>query len=160
MKHNLIMLLTIILISFSNKSVLAQEWNTSVPKKILILNSSKDYATAKKVAIEASKKLKLELNIKDLKPNKKTGLTHSEADCETFGYPCYIARGEGDAQNNYYISIEYSNAYEGFAQGYYIVVAGIDEPNSSKLKTELARVKKYYKTAYAKGTKVWHGCMH
>jgi hypothetical protein len=77
-----------------------------------------------------------------------------------FGYPCYIARGEGDAQNNYYISIEYSNAYEGFAQGYYIVVAGIDEPNSSKLKTELARVKKYYKTAYAKGTKVWHGCMH
>jgi hypothetical protein len=138
----------------------AQEFNSSVPKKIVIVLSTKDYATAKKIAGEASKKLGKPLNLNGLKPNKELGLTHSKEDCESFGYPCYIPRGEGNAENSDYISVEYSNGYEGFAKGYYIVVAGIGDPKTNYLNQVLTNAKKYYKDAYAKQTKVWYGCMH
>ena len=147
-----------LLLSFSN--VKAQEFNSSVPKKIVIVLSTKDYATAKKIAGEASKNLGKPLNLNDLKPNKELGLTHSKEDCESFGYPCYIPRGEGNAENSDYISVEYSNGYEGFAKGYYIVVAGIGDPKTNYLNQVLTNAKKYYKDAYAKQTKVWYGCMH
>lgn len=138
----------------------AQEFNSSVSKKIVIVLSTKDYATAKSFANEVSKKLGKSLQLNGLKPNKELGLTFSEADCEAYGYPCYIPRGEGNAENTDYISVEYSNGYEGFAKGYYIVVAGIGDPNSAFLTRVLANAKKYYKDAYAKQTKVWFGCMH
>ena len=138
----------------------AQEFNSSVPKKIVIVLSTKDYATAKNFAIEVSKKLGKSLDLNGLKPNRELGLTFSKEDCESYGYPCYIPRGEGNAENSDYISVEYSNGYEGFAKGYYIVVAGIGDPNSAFLTRVLANAKRYYKDAYAKQTKVWFGCMH
>jgi hypothetical protein len=141
-------------------AVSAQEFNTSVPKKIIIISSTKNYAAAKKLAIAAAKKLKKEVIFGGLTPNPKIGLTMSRADCETYGYPCYIARGEGNAENTTHISVEYSSAYEGFAKGYYIVVAGIGDPKSAELASQLKSVQKVYKDAYAKQTKVWYGCMH
>jgi hypothetical protein len=155
-----IMYLLLILLVGSNTVVNAQEFNSSVPKKIVIVLSTKDYETAKKTATEASKKLGKPLNLNGLKPNKELGLTHSKEDCESFGYPCYIPRGEGNAENSDYISVEYSNGYEGFAKGYYIVVAGIGDPKTNYLNKVLTNAKKYYKDAYAKQTKVWYGCMH
>lgn len=155
-----IMYLLLILLVGSNTMVNAQEFNSSVPKKIVIVLSTKDYETAKKTATEASKKLGKPLNLNGLKPNKELGLTQSKEDCEIFGYPCYIPRGEGNAENSDYISVEYSNGYEGFAKGYYIVVAGIGDPKTNYLNKVLTNAKKYYKDAYAKQTKVWYGCMH
>jgi hypothetical protein len=155
-----IMYLLLILLVGSNTVVNAQEFNSSVPKKIVIVLSTKDYETAKKTATEASKKLGKPLNLNGLKPNKELGLTHSKEDCESFGYPCYIPRGEGNAENSDYISVEFSNGYEGFAKGYYIVVAGIGDPKTNYLNKVLTNAKKYYKDAYAKQTKVWYGCMH
>ena len=138
----------------------AQEWNQMVDKQLVIISSTKDYATAKKIAQEASKKMKVNLSIDWLKPNKKTGLTFSETNCEEYGYPCYIARGEGYADTTRLITIEYSTAYEGFAKGYYIVVAGVGPPESPSVKSILTLARKYYKDAYVKTTKVWYGCMH
>lgn len=149
-----------ILLLFLTISATAQEFNSSVPKSIIILLSTKNYSIARKFAIEAGKKLKKEARFGGLTPNPKTGLTMSRTDCETYGYPCYIARGEGDAANSNYISIEYSSAYEGFANGYYIVVAGMGEPNTEEFAIELKKIRNVYKNAYAKNTRVWFGCLH
>jgi hypothetical protein len=123
-----------------------------------IILSTKSYAAAKKVAIEASKKYKMKLDYRDLTPHKKLGLTLSKKDCEAEGwdYPAYVARGRYDSGE--FVSIEYSNAYDGFAKGYYIViVASGDAP---ECKATLQKVKSTYKTAYIKQTEVYVGCMH
>lgn len=141
----------------------AQEFNTNVKKQIVILSSTTNYEKAKDLAREAAVKMKREWRDEfGLKPNKETGLTMSKKDCAESGwdYPCYGARGHGSAENSYYISVEHSNSYEGLADGYFIVVACIDEPNSLMLKASLQTAKKYYKDAYVRNIKVWFGCMH
>jgi hypothetical protein len=123
-----------------------------------IILSTKSYAAAKKVAEQAGKKYKIKIDYRDLLPNKKIGLTLSREDCEGQGwdYPAYYSRGretEGE-----YLSIEYSNAFEGFTKGYYIViVAHGDKADCNKT---LLKVKPTYKTAYIKQTEVYVGCMH
>jgi hypothetical protein len=138
----------------------AQDDNTSRPyvkTGFVIIQSTKNYASAKTTAVAASKRLNSKLDLRGLKPNKKNGLTFSAADCENEGgYPCYIARGRYDAGK--YVSIEWSDAYEGFAKGYYIVIVA----SGSKADTDaaLAKAKKIYKDAYNKATEVYVGCMH
>lgn len=155
--------IALLLCSLPCKSIYAQPaFNTTVPKEIVILRSTKDYTTALKTAREAAAKLGRKLDLKSNHPNKKLGLSMTKADCEgsAYEYPCYTARGDGGAENSDYISIEYSDAYEGFAKGYYIVVAAIGNPGSAQVKSTTAMAKKWYKDAYAKRTSVWHGCMH
>ncbi len=139
-----------------------EQWNVTVPKDIIIVQSTKDYNAALQTAKQAATMLGRKLDLEGNHPNKKLGLSLTKSDCEgtAYDYPCYMARGDGAAENSDFISIEYSNAYEGFAKGYYIVVAGIAEPGSAMIKNTLDAVRKHYKDAYAKRTKVWHGCMH
>lgn len=144
----------------------AEKFNTEVPKDIIILGSTTDYKGALSLAKQASVRLKRKLDLRGLKPVAKTGLTMSEKACygvgggDDLGYPCYQARGDGNAANDDYISVEYSNAYKGFAKGYYIVVAGITDVQSAAMKNKLAGIQKIYPDAYAKRTFVWFGCMH
>lgn len=144
----------------------ADKFNTEVPKDIIILGSTTDYKGALSLAKQASVKLNRKLDLRGLKPVAKTGLTMSEKACygvgggDDLGYPCYQARGDGNAANDDYLSVEYSNAYKGFAPGYYIVVAGITDVQSSPMKARLAEIRKAYPDAYAKRTFVWFGCMH
>jgi len=146
-----------------NVQIFAQEFNTNIDKQMLIISSTKNYEAAKDLAREAATKLKREWRMdQELTPNKETGLTMSQKDCAASGweYPCYGARGHGGGQNTYYISVEHSDWYEGLSKGYYIVVAAIDDKNSSVLKENLRLVKKFYPDAYAKNITVWFGCMH
>lgn len=142
------------------------KFNTEVPKDIIILRSTKDYQTALAVAKQAASRLHKKLDLRRLSANAKIGLTMSKADCfgsggsDDFGYPCYIARGEGNAFNDDYISVEYADAYKGFSKGYYIVVAAITDIKSAAMKTKLATIQKIYPNAYAKRTYIWFGCMH
>lgn len=131
-----------------------------IKKEFLILHSGKDYATALKKAKDASKRLKIELDLRNLVPNKEVGLSHSQKSCEEdFGFfPCYIARGRYD--DGAYISIEYSDAFIEFEKGYYIVVASSFPGGDTKSKAQLAKAKKIYKDAYLKASKVYTGCIH
>jgi hypothetical protein len=128
-----------------------------VKKGMVILQSTKNYAAAKKTAQQAAAKLLIKLDFRGLVANKKSGLTYSHKSCENEGgYPCYIARGRyADGE---FISIEYSNAIEGFAKGYYIVVAACGDKDITA--PALAKAKKIYKDAYVKNTNVYMGCMH
>ncbi len=127
-------------------------------KYVCIILSTKSYTEAKKVAQQAGKKCNLKIDYRNLLPNKKIGLTLSKADCENEGwdYPAYYARGRDD--DGAFISIEYSNAFDGFAKGYYIVVVAMGDARLAKY--VLAEVKPTYKTAYVKKTEVYIGCMH
>lgn len=131
-----------------------------IKKEFLIIHSSKDYESALKKANEASKKLKIKIALRDLKPNKEIGLSYSNAACEDeFGFfPCYVARGRYD--DGIYVSIEYSDAYLEFEKGYYIVVLSSFINNDAKNKNLLVKAKKIYKDAYLKASKVYVGCIH
>jgi hypothetical protein len=137
-------------------------YNVDVPKDIVILQSTRDYAAALAGARQAATKLSRPLKLAGNHPNKALGLSASKADCTGGGYdfPCYVPRGQGGAEDSDYLSIEFSDGYTGFAKGYYIVVAALAPPNSVALRQTLARVQRTYPAAYAKRTSVWFGCMH
>jgi hypothetical protein len=129
-----------------------------VKKSFLIILSSKNYTEAKKIAAEAASKLNIKLDLKGLKPNKESGLTFSTKECEGNGwdYPCYVSRGRYD--DGEFVTIDYSDAFDGFAKGYYIVTTASGD--AALVKKTLVKVKKMYKTAYIKQTEIYIGCMH
>jgi hypothetical protein len=157
--------LLLLLLLFTARTGLAQDVDTTmveqyVEKEFVILLSSKNYESALKTAREAAVKLKVKLDLRGLKKHKETGLTWGQKTCEDdwFSYPCYVARGRYD--DGQYISIEYSSAYSGFREGYYIVVAAGGSPGDVLVKQTLAKTRKMYRDAYRKRSKVYIGCMH
>jgi hypothetical protein len=90
-----------------------------VEKDFLILSSTPDYTSALAAVKDASKKLGIPTNLRHLHPDTKEGLSLPLDSCKQLGFdggPCYLARGRWD--DGVYLSIEYSNAYESFADGY------------------------------------------
>ena len=154
--------LFISLLAGTTPALAQTNYNTEVPKDIVILQSTRDYPAALAGAKQAAARLGRPLKLAGYQPNKALGLSASKADCVGGGYdyPCYVPRGQGQAENSDYVSIEFSDGYTGFAKGYYIVVAALAPPNSPVLRQTLARVQRAYPTAYAKRTAVWFGCMH
>jgi hypothetical protein len=150
----------ILLFSFNttNAQTKTAEDRPYVKKSFLIILSSKSYAEAKNLATEAAKKLNIKLDLRALKPNKESGLTFNAKECEGNGwdYPCYVSRGRYD--DGEFVTIDYSDAFDGFATGYYIVTTA--SGNAMLVKTALAKIKKVYKTAYTKQTEIYIGCMH
>lgn len=138
-------------------SAFAQEEQPYINKRFVIIQSTKNYKKAKAEAVKASLQLKQKLDLRALTPNSNAGLTYSEKECENEGgYPCYIARGRYD--DGEYVSIEWSNAFTGFAKGYYIVV--VCSGNKTDANIILSKAKKIFKDAYCKQANVYVGCMH
>lgn len=138
-----------------------------IQKDFVIILSSKDYNSAYKIAVEASKKLDIKLDLRDLIPCNDSilGLTFKPEVCieytkeyETIDSTCYIARGRFD--DGVYVSIEYSSAYLNFREGYYIVIIGSGETKDASLVNTIKTAKKVYKDAYIKTSKVYMCCMH
>ena len=141
--------------------------NCYAEKEFLLILSTKSYQSALKTAREASKKLNLKLDLRGLKEDtaSRQGLTLQSDTCikltKQFGISdstCYLARGKWD--DGIYISIEYSNSYNSFTNGYYIVMVGSSFKQYNKLKKELPKVRKTYKDAYIKTSKVYMCCSH
>ncbi len=136
----------------------AGQW---VEKSFVIVSSTKSYDESLNKAKEAAKTLRYSLDLRDLIPDKKTGLTFSRATCEESfdSYPCYFPRGRSD--DGKYVSIEYSSAFKTFAKGYYVVVIANGSVDSPMLKSSLKLARTTgYSDAYVKTDKVFLGCMH
>ena len=99
------------------------------------------------------------LDLGGLGPLPKVGLSFNDTVCanEWGESPCYVARGRYD--NGAYISIEYSDAYDGFRPGYYIVVAHSGEAGTTPAAV-LSKVRRIVPSAYIKRSKVYMCCMH
>ncbi|XOV68028.1 MAG: hypothetical protein ACFHU9_02420 [Fluviicola sp.] len=128
----------------------------------VIVISTKSYDAALKRAKEASEKLGYPLDLRGLHANKEFGLSFSKEVCENdicgggLSYPIYIPRSDWGSEK--YVSVEYSNAFEGFTKGYYIVVVASGEKGAPVVKKALTEAKKFYKDAYAKTCGVYMGC--
>lgn len=137
-------------------SVQAQQpYSFSLPKGLVILQSTRDYAAALAGAKQAATQLHRPLQLDGRKPNKTLGLSADSTLCQQSGcaYPCYWPRGQDMTERSDYISIEFSTSFQGLAKGYYIVVAASGPPNSAALRQA-------YPKAYAKHTAVGFGCVH
>ncbi len=159
----ILFILVVVFMSNYPKNAFAYDHNLDewADKSFLIIHSTHNYKEARGVAEESSKKLGLELKLRDLLENSKIGLTFPKDICKDndWEYPCYIARGRYD--DGLYVSVEYSNAYSGFAEGLYIVIVLGDFKSSDQYLLEtLRKAKMYYPDAYVKSTKVYLGCIH
>lgn len=128
-------------------------------EEYVVLNSSKDYKSAKKFAQKTAKKLDIPLDLRGLLPHSKIGLTNTEEGCQDNGYtyPCYVSR---ELENEeIYLSIEHSSAYN-FTPGYYIVLGAVGPPKSVKLRKALKVYKSIVPDAYIKQSNVYLGCRH
>lgn len=138
----------------------AQEEDMYIKKDFLILLSTKNYSAALAKAKQVAASQQLELKLRGLAENKTSGLSYSKEECEKkeLDYPSYYARGRWD--DGVYVSIEYSNAFSGFAKGYYIVIAASGSKDEAEIKTAYNKIKQACKDAYFKSSKVYIGCMH
>lgn len=136
-------------------------------KDFLIIHSTKDYNNALLIAQKAAKTLDIKLDLRQLIPDKNSriGLTPPADTCLKYSKEyggqdstCYLARGRWD--DGVYISIEYSNAYNSFSEGYYIVIVGSGFKKDQNLVATLKKVKEKYSDAYIKTSKVYMCCMH
>ena len=132
-----------------------------VTKDILILRSTKVYAAALETARQAAARLHTRLDLEGYRPNPQSGLSLSKVACAEngFGYPAYVARGRENEATNF-VSIEYSNGYDGFTKGYYLVVAAIGQPGSAVVLQATSAARQWYSDAYVQRTRVWVGCVH
>jgi len=131
-----------------------------VTKYFLIGASTKNFDVALRKAKDISKKLNITFNSRDLyKIEGEEGLSFAKDICEDhFDYPCYTPRGRYDDGD--YVSIEWSNAYDNFSKGYYVVMLSSQSDKSPDLLSLLKRTKSYIPTAYIKASEVYMGCMH
>jgi hypothetical protein len=135
----------------------AQDAEPYIKKAFVIIQSTKNYAAAKSTAEKAAKQLHQKLDFRGLQPNKLSGLTYSNVICENEGgYPCYISRGRYDDGD--YVSIEWSNAFDKFTKGYYVVVVYTGDKTTAN--TALQKARKTFKDAYVKQADIYVGCMH
>jgi hypothetical protein len=128
--------------------------------EFVIVKSTASYAEAHRVALDASKRLGLRLDLRDLSPTKGGGLSFPKAMCEDDGWetPCYVARGREDA--GAYVSIESSNAYSEFKPGFYVVMLASGQKGDSEVRKVLAKARTVLPDTYAKVASVYMGCMH
>jgi hypothetical protein len=157
-----LLLLTLPILSFGQNNA-----ECYAEKDFLIIQSTKDYNTALETAKQASKALDIKLDLRGLIPDKDTriGLTPPVDTCLKYSQEyggqdstCYLARGRWD--DGVYISIEYTNAYDSFTKGYYIVMVGSGFKKDLSLFETLKKVQTKYSDAYIKTSKVYMCCMH
>lgn len=160
MKQKLFLLLALFFMAAAHAQDTLSMADQYVDKEFVIIRSAKKYEDALSTARTAATKLRTKLDLRGLKPNKAIGLSWDKKTCETdwLESPCYVARGRYD--DGEYISIEYSSAYTGFAEGYYIVMVAGGPQGDAAVKQSLKKAKTVYRDAYAKRTKVYIGCMH
>lgn len=137
-------------------------------KFFLLIQSTPEYETAIQTAKSASKDLNIKLDLRGLvrDQNTRIGLSlpadtclkYTEEEEGSRDSSCYMARGRWD--DGIYISVEYSNAYQGFSKGFYIVVVGSSDKKDATLVETLTKVKTKYSDAYIKSSKVYMCCMH
>lgn len=143
---------------FLTQSSYAQQDNEDQPyldQSFLIISSSTNYDEAQTIALEARDKLELDYPTSSYYPNKKEGFKTDEI-CGCGEVHNYFPRGRYDDGD--YISIEYSSAYEGFTEGYYMVIVSSGQKES--VQKELPKVQEKYDQAYIKNSEIYVGCMH
>lgn len=127
---------------------------------LVILGSYKDFHAAHQKANTISTASKTIFSMQGRVYDEKRGLILPDNDPDISYAGTYLERRYNtNHTNEEYLSIEKSEAYEGFIKDYYIIVAGIYEDQSSAEKS-LKRYRTIVPKAYIKKTKIYMGCIH
>ena len=152
MKKSFYLIIALFITQFSFAQ---DDYSPYIDQSFLIIASSTDFDAAQKTALDAKKKLGLDYPTSDFYPDKTEGFKTDEV-CGCGDVHGYFPRGSHDDGN--YVSIEYSTAYEGFTEGYYIVIVASGKKGS--VQKELSMEKKHFAQAYIKNSEIYVGCMH
>lgn len=134
---------------------LPPDGSMTVMNSYVIIQSTKSYSAAMFTAKEASTKLDQKLNLRGYVFDFKKGLKDTSI-CGCGEVHDYIPRGRYD--DGTYVSIEHTNSFKEFTDGYYIVVTASGKRKS--LKPLLFAAQVHYTDAYIKNATVYIGCMH
>jgi hypothetical protein len=132
----------------------------TVRKSFVIIKATPSYAEARALAAAAAERLAIRLDLRELAPDAGVGLTFSEDACKNeFGeFPCYVPRGRWD--DGVYLSVEHSSSYEGFEEGFYVVMLASGSPRDRTIGAALRRAKSQYPDTFVKTAPVYVGCIH
>jgi hypothetical protein len=131
-----------------------------VKKELVIVGTAASYKEAIRTAQNASRLLKLKLDLRGLVPAKEGGLTVAPSECEKFGpdAPCYyVARGRFD--DGPYVSIEYSSDYRGLRPKLYMVVVASGSPDDPDVSQAKRSARAFFRDVYSRIVSVYVGCM-
>jgi len=128
--------------------------------EFVIVKSTVNYDEARRIAAEASRRLREPMKLRDLSPTSKGGLSFAKAICEENGWdaPCYVARGRYD--DGAYVSIEHTSGYPEFKPNLYIVVVASDRKGSALIKKAASEAQKIFPDSYRRVAQVYMGCIH
>jgi len=131
---------------------------------VVILGSYKDFHEAKRKAEGIARSSKVPFSMQGMIYDKKRGLILPDDDSDPTYAGSYIHRrfntGASDLDvDTEFISIERSEAYDGFNPDYYIIVGGI-YPTAKEAAKSVKRFSKTAPEAYSKKTRIYLGCIH
>lgn len=145
--------------------VRSQESDQTAERHVAILSVYKSFAAARADAEKIAKASKVPFSMQGRVYDKKRGLIYPDDFEDEVFRGAYVARRydktilSGGEKQSAYLSVERSDAYEGFKPGFYIVVAGIGKTRDEALK-QTAKFKTWAPTAYVKKTRIFMGCLH
>ena len=132
---------------------------------VVVLAVYKSFTEARADAEKIAKASRVLFSMDGRVYDRKRGLIYpDDSDDEVFRGQ-YVARRydttvlKGSDKERRYLSVERSDAYDGFKKGFYIVVAGI-HADSPSAQADAKRFTAWAPTAYAKKTRIYMGCMH
>jgi hypothetical protein len=143
----------------------AQEEELVEERHVAILSVYKSFASARADAEKIARASKVPFSMEGRVYDKKRGLIYPDNFEDEVFRGAYVARRydktylAGSDKQTAYLSVERSDAYEGFKPGFYMVVAGIGSTREAALK-QAAKFKAWAPTAYVKKTKIFMGCLH
>lgn len=169
MRRICFLMLSVLLVTLQGL-LIAQEDTRSDSEKftedryVVILGSTKDFQEAKRKAEAIAKASGITFSMQGMIFDKKRGLILPDDDSDPTYAGSYIHRryntGAPDLpEGTEYISIEKSEAYDGFKPGLYIIVGGI-YPTAKEAAVAVKKFSKAVPDAYAKKTPIYLGCIH
>ncbi len=129
---------------------------------VVILGTSKDFKEAKADAQKWSKSSGVPFSMNGMIFDRK-GLRLPDDDSDEMWAGCYFLRRHNMTStgtfSEQHISIEKSEAYDGFAKGYYMIVGHIAE-TAHEAEKMAAFFKPHAQTTDVKKARIYMGCMH
>ena len=150
------MVIGLLVLFLGSTNLCANEKYTEAPKEFLVAKVTKDYNEAAKFAHLLSERTNMILDFRGLSFNSVSKLSESKDECEAKGtkYPCY--KGRALEKDSVFVSVEYSNGYNGINNGNYIVVAATGRFAPKMLK----KVKNVSEETKIYTTKIYKEFMH
>jgi hypothetical protein len=131
-----------------------------IPGGLLVVGSSRKYHEAVRAAKSFSRAAAMPYSSQGYVLDESRGMVLPDDHPDDIHAGEYLPRRyDGACDGERCVTVERSEAYEGFPNGYYLVVAGI-VGRDAEAKSRLAQARRIVPTAYVRQTILYMGCRH